>query len=51
MDEDKSDGGDMSDDQMLRDHQQSWQGFCKLLLYSIIAIAVTLALMFVFLVD
>jgi len=41
----------MSDDQLLREHQQSWQGFCKLLLYSIIAIVITLALMGIFLVD
>ena len=41
----------MTDDQLLREHQQSWNGFCKLLLYSIIAIAVTLALMGIFLVD
>ena len=51
MDERERDGGDMSDEQLLREHQQSWNGFCKLLLYSIIAIAITLALMAIFLVD
>ncbi|MCK6451099.1 MAG: aa3-type cytochrome c oxidase subunit IV [Alphaproteobacteria bacterium] len=30
-------------------HQQTWSGFCKLLLYSVIAIAVVLLLMAYFL--
>ncbi len=30
-------------------HMQTWSGFCKLLLYSVIAIAIVLALMAYFL--
>lgn len=41
----------MSDDQMLHEHKQTWRGFCKLLAYSAAAIAVTLILMGIFLVD
>ena len=51
MAETKLDEGPMTDDQLLREHQQSWNGFCKLLLYSTIAIVITLALMGIFLVD
>ncbi len=41
----------MADDsQMLRDHQQSWNGFCKLMTYSSIGVIITLALMGIFLV-
>ncbi len=41
----------MSDDQMLHEHQQTWHGFCKLLIWSIAGIVVTLSLMGIFLVD
>lgn len=40
----------MSDDQMLKDHQQTWHGFMKLITYSVVAITVVLALMGLFLV-
>ncbi len=40
----------MSDDQMLKDHQQTWSGFMKLITYSVVAVAVVLALMWAFLV-
>jgi hypothetical protein len=41
----------MSDDQMLHEHQQTWRGFCRLMVWSVVAIVVTLALMGIFLVD
>lgn len=40
----------MSDDQMLKDHQETWHGFIKLCTYSVVAVAVVLALMWAFLV-
>lgn len=39
----------MADDQMLKEHQQTWNGFCRLLLWSVVAIVITLALMAAFL--
>jgi hypothetical protein len=39
----------MADDQMLRDHQQTWNGFCRLMLWSVVVIVATLALMALFL--
>ena len=41
----------MSDDQMQREHQQTWQGFCRLLIWSVLVILVTLSMMGIFLVD
>ena len=32
----------MSDDQMLQEHQKTWHGFTRLMLWSIIGIVVTL---------
>jgi hypothetical protein len=39
----------MADDQMLQEHRQTWIGFCRLMLWSIVAIVITLALMAMFL--
>jgi hypothetical protein len=39
----------MADDQMLREHRQTWIGFCRLMLWSVVATAITLALMALFL--
>ena len=39
----------MSDDQMLHEHQKTWHGFVKLMLYSTAAAAITLILMAIFL--
>ena len=41
----------MSDDHMLRDHQKTWHGFTRLMLWSTIGVVVVLALMGIFLVD
>ncbi len=41
----------MTDDQLLRDRERSWHGFCRLLTYSVIIIMFTLALMGIFLID
>jgi hypothetical protein len=40
----------MSDRQMIEEHQKTWSGFVKLLTWSTVATAVTLALMGIFLV-
>ena len=39
----------MADDQMLSDHRQTWVGFCRLMLWSIVMIVTTLSLMALFL--
>jgi hypothetical protein len=39
----------MSDDQMLHEHQKTWHGFVKLMIYSLTAVALTLILMAIFL--
>jgi len=39
----------MDDDFDLQSHQATWQGFCKLMGYSLAAILVVLALMAIFL--
>ncbi len=39
----------MTDDQMLREHQETWIGFGRLLLWSIVTIVITLSLMALFL--
>jgi hypothetical protein len=39
----------MADDQMLQEHRQTWNGFCRLMLWSIVAIVITLSLMAMFL--
>ena len=36
-------------DRMLEQHRKTWQGFVRLMLYTVIAAAVTLAAMFLFL--
>lgn len=40
----------MSDQQLLEEHQKSWQGFVKLLVWSAAAVLLTLVLMRIFLV-
>jgi hypothetical protein len=40
----------MPDDPMLHEHQKTWQGFVKLLVYSTAAVVITLILMGIFLV-
>lgn len=42
-------GSEMAEDQMLRDHERTWGGFVKLIVYSTAAVVVTLALMAIFL--
>lgn len=39
----------MAHDQMLEDHQKTWHGFTRLVIYSSVAIVATLVLMAVFL--
>ncbi len=40
----------MADDQqMLREHENFWNGFVKFIVYSVVAIVVTLVLMAIFL--
>ena len=39
----------MANDQMLNDHRQTWIGFCRLMLWSIVTIVITLSLMALFL--
>ena len=51
MGTDQPSEGIMSDDQMLREHRQTWHGFCRLLIWSVLVILVTLSLMGIFLVD
>jgi hypothetical protein len=41
---------EMSDQQMLEEHQKTWKGFIRLITWSTVAVAVTLALMGIFLV-
>ncbi len=41
----------MSDDHMLKEHKQTWDGFTKLVLWSVIAIVITLAVLGLWLVD
>ena len=40
----------MSDQQMLDEHRETWNGFVKLLTWSVAAVALTLLLMRIFLV-
>ena len=41
----------MTDEQqLLRRHTKTWQGFCRLLTWSLIGVVVTLILMWIFLV-
>ena len=40
----------MSDQQMLDEHRETWNGFVKLITWSVAAAALTLALMRIFLV-
>ncbi|MDJ0610664.1 MAG: aa3-type cytochrome c oxidase subunit IV [Kiloniellales bacterium] len=35
----------MSDDQMLKEHQATWDGFTKLILWSTVAIVITLIIL------
>jgi hypothetical protein len=39
----------MSDDHMLEEHRATWRGFCKLIIWSLAAIVVTLVAMGIFL--
>ena len=39
----------MADDQMLRERRETWDGFCRLLFWSIAAIIIALVLMAIFL--
>ena len=39
----------MADDQMLREHRETWIGFSRLMLWSIVVIIITLSLMALFL--
>ena len=39
----------MSDDQLLREHQQIWKGFTRFITVSTVAVVITLALMAIFL--
>ena len=45
----KQERGTMADDQMLYEHRRTWAGFVKLIIYSSVAIAITLILMAIFL--
>ena len=41
----------MSDDQMLQEHQKSWHGFTRLMLWSIIGVTITLIILGLWLID
>ena len=41
----------MSDDHMLQDHQKTWHGFTRLILWSTIVIVISLSILGLWLID